>query len=155
MDRWLSCTTQSATVCGFTLGFSVHDYSVRRLIRAKMANIFRPGFWKAIMTGASGSSVGIYGGEEVVLKGITDSKAVDHALKGALILPIKKEAKGKGEVKAKAQTPADLAKTAGSKGGSKAAKGKKAKAAKAKAKKAKAKHWNNSTVEFLEAESDP
>ena len=30
--------------------FSVHDHSIYRLIRAKMANIFRPGFWKAIMT---------------------------------------------------------------------------------------------------------
>ena len=57
--------------------FSVHDYSIRRLIRAKMANIFRPGFWKAIMMGVSGSSVGIFGGEEVVLKRITDRKAVD------------------------------------------------------------------------------
>ena len=120
--------------------YSVHDYSIWRLIRAKMANIFRPSFWKAIMRGASGSSVSIFGSKEVVLKRITDRKAVDQTLKGALLLPIKKKAKGKGKnAKAKnAQNPADSAKSADRKGGSKAVKAKKAKAAaKAKAKKAK------------------
>ena len=122
--------------------FSLHDYSVWRLIRAKMANIFRPGFRKAIMMGASESSVSIFGGEDVVLKRITDRKTVDVTLKGALLLTSKKKTKGKGRTKAKANTAqslADPAKTADGKGGSKAAKAKEAKAAaKAKAKKAKA-----------------
>ena len=81
--------------------FSVHDYSVWRLITAKMANIFRPSFWKAIMMGVSGSSVGIFGGKEVVLKRITDRKAVNSTLKGALLLPTKKKARGKCKAKAK------------------------------------------------------
>ena len=64
--------------------FSVHDHSIWRLIRAKMANIFRPGFQKAIMKGASESSVCIFGGEDYVMKRISDKKTVDATLKGAL-----------------------------------------------------------------------
>ena len=48
----------------YTRLFSVHDLSIWRLIRAKMANIFRPSFRKAIMNGSCISSVGIFGGED-------------------------------------------------------------------------------------------
>merc|ERR1712105_206491 len=130
----------------YTRLFSVHDLSIRRLIRAKMANIFRPAFRKAIMKGAGMSSVGIFGGEDEVLKRVSDKKSVDATLKGALLLPAKKKTKGKGKPKAKAEAatatcPADSSNTskADGKGGSKAAKARKAMAAaKAKAKKTQA-----------------
>ena len=132
--------------------FSVHYLSIQRLIRAKMANIFRPSFQKAIMKGAGMSSVGIFGGEDEILKRVSDKKSVDATLKGALLLPPKKKTKGKGKPKAKAAaatSPADSANTnkADGKGGSKAAKAKKAKAAaKAKTKKAKAEEDSGSST---------
>ena len=87
------------------------------------------------MKGASESSVDVFGGEDVVLKRITDRKTVDATLKGVLLLYSKKKT-GKATAKAAtAKSLADPANKADGKGGSKATKAKKAKAAaKSKAK---------------------
>ena len=47
---------------------SVHDSSIQRLIRVNMSNNFMPGYRNALMNGASGFSVRIFGSDKAVLK---------------------------------------------------------------------------------------
>ena len=53
---------------------SVNDTNQRRLVRSKMANIFKPAFRQHLLKQSSDPAQGIFGGEDVMFKNMEESK---------------------------------------------------------------------------------
>ena len=61
--------------------FSVNDINQRRLVKSKMANIFKPAFRRALLRSTQDSSEGIFGGESNVFKNMEENKKQAMLLK--------------------------------------------------------------------------
>ena len=123
-----NCTSDSVRI--FLLLYSVTDFNQWRLVKQKMATIFKPNLRRALTSYTVDSSQGIFGGEDQVTKTLEDSKKQNTLIKQSLLSTKKtgkagtKSWKNNGKKSAAGGTKAK---------GKKGAK-KKARAAKAKAK---------------------
>ena len=72
LARTANVTSDSVRV--FLKLFSVNDINQRRLVKLKMANIFKPAFRRALLRSTQDSSKGIFGGESNVLKNMEENK---------------------------------------------------------------------------------
>ena len=90
---------------------SVNDTNQRRLVRLKMANIFKPAFRRHLLKQSVDPSQGIFGGEEVMFKNMEESKK-QVLLTKSIMLQTKKTGKGGNANAKKGKKPA----AAGSKG---------------------------------------
>ena len=83
----------SNSICVFLKLYSVNDVNQRRLVRSKMANIFKPGFRWHLLKNSSEASQGIFGGEEAMFKNMEESKKQSMLMK-SIMLQTKKSGKG-------------------------------------------------------------
>ena len=65
--------------------YSVTDFNQRRLVKQKMATIFKPNLHRALTSYTVDSSQGIFGGEEQVTKTLEDSKKQNTLIKSSLL----------------------------------------------------------------------
>ena len=113
--------------------YSITDFNQQRLVKQKMATIFKPNLCRALTSYTVDSSQGIFGGAEQVTKTLKDSKKKNMLIKGSLLATKKtgkvgvKSGKNKGKKPAARGTKAKGGKK-GAKGGKKGAGGKNAKA---------------------------
>ena len=123
-----NCTSDSVRI--FLRLYSVTDFNPRRLVKQKMATIFKPNLRWALTSYTVDSSQGIFGGEEQVTKTLEDSKKQNTLIKGSVLFTKKAGKVGAKSGKNKGKKPAAGGTKAKGKKGAK----KKAGAAKAKAK---------------------
>ena len=113
--------------------YSFTDFNQWRLVKQKMATIFKPNLRWALTSYAVDSSQGIFGGVEQVTKTLEDTKKTNTLIKQSLLQTKKtgkvgaKSGKNKGKKPAAGGTKAKGGKK-GTKGGKKGAGGKNAKA---------------------------
>ena len=72
---------------------SVNDVNQHRLVRSKMANIFKPGFRRHLFKNSSEASQGIFSREEAMFKNIEESKK-QSVLMRSIMLQTKMPGKG-------------------------------------------------------------
>ena len=100
--------------------YSVTDFNQQRLVKQKMATIFKPNLHWALTSYTVDSSQGIFGGEEQVTKTLEDSKKQNTLIKGSLLATKKAGKVGAKSGKNKGKKPAaGGTKAKGKKGGSK------------------------------------
>ena len=90
LARTANVTSDSIRV--FLKLFSVTDANQRRLVKSKMASIFKPTFRRALLKSSQDSSEGIFGGKSNVFKNMEENKKQSTLLK-AVILQTKKPRK--------------------------------------------------------------
>ena len=89
--RTANVTSDSLRV--FLKLFSATDKNGMRLVKSKMANIFKPSFRRQILKNAQGSSIGIFGGDSNVFKHMEESKKQSALVKSILLQTNKKQGK--------------------------------------------------------------
>ena len=72
LTRTANVTSDSIRI--FLKLFSVTDKNQIRLVKSKMANIFKPHFRRHLLKSTQGTSVGIFGGDSNVFKHMEESK---------------------------------------------------------------------------------
>ena len=96
----------SDSVWIFVQLYSITDFNQRRLVKQKMATIFKPNLCQALTSYTVDSSQGIFGGMEQVTKTLEDSKKQNLLIKGGLLASKKtgkagiKSRKNKGKKRA-------------------------------------------------------
>ena len=101
--------------------YSITDFNQRRLVKQKMATIFKPNLCWALTSYTVDSSQGIFGGTEQVTKTLEDSKKQTLQIKGGLLATKRtgkagvKPGKNKGKKPAAGGTKAKGGKKGGSK----------------------------------------
>ena len=53
---------------------SMHDSNTQKFVRSKVLSILKPSYRWIIVSGASGSNLGIFGGSEAVIERLTECK---------------------------------------------------------------------------------
>ena len=105
LSRTANVTSDSIRM--FLKLFSVTDSNQRRLVKSKMASIFKPHFRRALLKNAQGTSDGIFGGESNVFKHMEESKKQSTLLKSIMLQTNKKQGKaGKPGAKGGIKKPA-------------------------------------------------
>ena len=73
------------SVCVYIKLFSVNDENQYRLVKSKMANIFKSYVRWAVLLNASDSTQGIFGGESNVFKNLEENKKQSALIKSVLL----------------------------------------------------------------------
>ena len=126
LANFANCTSNSDQI--FLQLYSVTDFNQRRLVKQKMATIFKPNLHRALTTYTVDSSKGIFGGEEQVTKTLEDSKKQNMLIKGSLLTTKKAGKAGAKSRKNKGKKPAARGTKAKGKKGAKKKAGAKPKA---------------------------
>ena len=83
LANFTKCTSDSVWI--FLWLYSVTDFNQWRLVKQKMATIFKPNLCRALTSYTVDSSQGIFGGTEQVTKTLEDSKKQNLLIKGGLL----------------------------------------------------------------------
>ena len=83
-----------------------HDHALRSLVRQKMLTVFKPKVRQAIMRDTSQGKVGLFGGDQVVIDKITESKKRFGTICSAVLMPAASKSKYKYKNKYKTKTGA-------------------------------------------------
>ena len=92
LANFANCTSDSVQI--FLWLYSVTDFNQQRLVKTKMASIFKPALRRALTSYATDSSQGIFGGVKQVTKTLEDTKKTNTLIKQSL-LQTKKTGKGR------------------------------------------------------------
>ena len=65
--------------------YAVSDFNQWRLVKQKMATIFRPDFCWALTSYTVDSSLGIFGGEDHVMRALEDTKKQKMLIEGSVL----------------------------------------------------------------------
>ena len=102
----------SNAISTFMRLYSVSDFNQRRLVKQKMATIFRVDLCHNLTSYKADSSVGVFGGEENVMKILEDTKKQKRLIKSSLLTTKKagkadnKSGKNRGKKPAAKETKA-------------------------------------------------
>ena len=86
--------------------YSVTDFNQWRLVKQKMATIFKPNLCRALTSYTVDSSQGIFGGEEQVHKTLEETKKQKTLIKGSLLTTKRTGKAGHKSGKSKGKRPA-------------------------------------------------
>ena len=87
----------------FMLLYAVSDFNQRRLVKQKMATIFRPDLRHNLTSYMADPSLGVFGGQENVLKTLEDTKKQKTLVKNSLLKEIEATSLQPGEPSPKAR----------------------------------------------------
>ena len=83
LANFANCTSDSVQI--FLLLYSLTDFNYQRLVKNRMASIFKPVVRRALTSHATNSSQGIFGGVEQVTKTLEDTKKTNMLIKQSLL----------------------------------------------------------------------
>ena len=83
LANFVNCTSNSVWI--FLQLYSVTDFNQQRLVKQKIATIFRANLHPNLTSYKADPSVGVFGGEENVLKTLEDTKKQKTLVKNSLL----------------------------------------------------------------------